>query len=429
MIKLIKKIIPDIIKEGINLKLKFYKLNLNYKRQIKRIKKKKDKINVAFFLVNESIWKYEYLYFLMKGNKRYNPVVFICPYLFYGEGNMKQEMENTYQHFLQKGYNVKKTLNSDATWLDIKQSFQPDLVFFCTPYGLSLPQYHFENYLDTLTCYVPYGFNSSDLYNFHYNKEIQNFCWRYFVETSIHKKFAKKYSKQKGKNVIITGFPGMDGLLKQKKPNFEVWKNGDTKKKRIIWAPHHTIPDSTGSLKYKNHLNYSTFLDYADFMLEIAEKYENKIDFSFKPHPVLKDKLNMLWGEEKTTNYYKKWEALPNGQLDEGSYIDLFATSDAMIHDCGSFVIEYLYTGKPVLFLVSSEKVKEQFNEIGVDALKVLYQGHNQQEITNFIGSVVLQEKDEKREIRNAFYEQVVKPPNNALASENIYNHIIDQLK
>lgn len=428
MIKFIKKLIPTKIKDGISLKLKFFKSGLNYKKQIKRIKKK-EKVNVAFFIVNESIWKYEYLYFLLKENKRYNPVVFICPYMIFGEESMRLEMEKTYQTFIQKGYNVIKTLNTDETWLDIKTSFQPDLVFFSTPYNLSLPQYHFENYLDILTCYVPYGFNSTYLYDFHYNQKIQNFCWRYFVETSIHKNFAEKYSKQKGKNVVVTGFPGMDGLLKEKAPNYNVWKNGNKKKKRIIWAPHHTIPDLNGSLKYKDVLDYSNFIDYADFMLDIANKYENEIDFTFKPHPVLRDKLNMIWGKEKTTNYFKKWEALPNGQFNEGDYIDLFATSDAMIHDCGSFIIEYLYTGKPVLFLVRSEKVKEQFNEIGTEALKVLYQGYNQQEITNFIESVVLQEKDDKKESRNNFFNQLVKPPNNALASENIYNHIIDQLK
>lgn len=364
----------------------------------------------------------------MKDDKRYNPIVFICPYTSFGDEIMKQEMENTYQRFTQKEYKVQKTLNPDGTWLDINNTFQPDLVFFCSPWDCTLPQYRIENYLNTLTCYVPYGFKSSNLYSFHFNKGLQNYCWRFFVETSIHKKSAKKYSRRKGKNVIVTGFPGMDKLLKEKTPNFEVWKNKDKKQKRIIWAPHHTIPDSTSSSNYTNYIDYSTFSKYADFMFEIAKKHENKIDFSFKPHPVLRGKLNMVWGEEKTDNYFKKWKELSNGQLDEGSYIDLFATSDAMIHDSGSFVIEYLYTGKPVMFLVGSEKMKEQFNEIGVEALKVLYQGYNQQEITNFIENVVLKEKDDKKEIRNAFFNRIVKPPNNALASENIYNYICEKL-
>lgn len=151
MITSIKKLRPIGLKNTISLKMKFLKLSLNYKKQIKRIKKK-DKVNVAFFLVNESIWKYEYLYFLMKENKRYNPVVFICPYTSFGDKIMKQEMENTYRSFTQKGYKVQQTLNSDGTWLDIKNSFQPDLVFFCTPWDQTLPQYLIKNHLDTLTC-------------------------------------------------------------------------------------------------------------------------------------------------------------------------------------------------------------------------------------------------------------------------------------
>ncbi len=428
MIKLIKKILPNKLKEVIKLKIKIFRVNRNYDKEIKKIKHK-EKINVAFLLINTSIWKYQHVYFLFKNNTRYNPVVFICPYMFYGDQNMEQEMERAYLSMEAKGYDVKKTRDSDGEWLDIKKDFQPDLVFFCTPYNLSLPQYNFHHYLDTLTCYVPYGFNSSNLFHFHYNKEIQNFCWRYFVETPMHKKFAQKHSQQKGKNVIVTGFPGMDGLLDKIIPKDGVWKNSEKNKKRIIFAPHHTIPDPTGKLNYKNHLNYSTFLDYADFMLETAKKYENKINFSFKPHPVLRDKLNMLWGEKKTTNYYQKWKNMSNGQLDEGNYIDLFATSDAMIHDCGSFVMEYLYTGKPVLFLMKGEKIIEEFNEMGKEALETLYQGRKKSQVIDFIESVVLQEKDIKKEVRNAFFNRVAQPPNNALASENIYNYIINQFK
>src|SRR5699024_801734 len=120
----------------------------------------------------------------------------------------------------------------------------------------------------------------------------------------------------------------------------------------------------------KNALSYSTFLDYAEFILQLANDYKDEIQIAFKPHPNLRGKLNDVWGVEKTNTYFQKWKCLSNGQVEDGGYIDLFATSDAMIHDSGSFVIEYLYTKKPVQFLISSEKVKEEFNEIGKEALK-----------------------------------------------------------
>jgi hypothetical protein len=54
------------------------------------------------------------------------------------------------------------------------------------------------------------------------------------------------------------------------------------------------------------------------------------------------------WGSEKTTAYYDKWDNLDNGQFKSGDYVDLL-TSDALIHDCGSFMAEYLVVGKPAL--------------------------------------------------------------------------------
>lgn len=417
---MLKKIIPDKLKR----KLRKYKIlfligksRFIHQKRIKEIKKK-NKIKIAFLLVNESIWKYEQIYFLFKENDRYEPVVFICPFLTYGSEIMEQEMNHSFETFKKRGYEVRKTLQEDGCYLDIKNDFHPDLIFFCTPWGHTLSQYQIHNFLDTLTCYVPYGFKSSYLYEAHFNKDLQNLSWKFFVETPIHEKLAKKYSLAKGKNTVVTGFPGMDFLLDKEYKAKDVWKRQEQEKKRIIWAPHHTIQG------YQKALDYSTFLTYAEFMFEIAEKYKEQIQISFKPHPNLKGKLDAVWGGKKTNEYYERWKNLPNGQLNEGAYIDLFIASDAMIHDSGSFVIEYLYVSKPVLYLIGSEKVKEQYNEIGKEALKVMYLGYNRKDITYFIESILLNNNDDMREERTTFFNELVKPPNNLTASENIFNYI-----
>ena len=82
------------------------------------------------------------------------------------------------------------------------------------------------------------------------------------------------------------------------------WK----REKRIIWAPHHTIPTAP------NLLEYSTFLDVAEIMLEIAEEYKEELQIAFKPHPFLLKKLYNIWGKEQTHAYYGKWAQLGNTQ-------------------------------------------------------------------------------------------------------------------
>ena len=55
---------------------------------------------------------------------------------------------------------------------------------------------------------------------------------------------------------------------------------------------------------------------------------------------------------EQVEQYFDEWRAI--GSIKEGtSYMELFANSSCLITDCGSFLTEYAFTGKPVIHLVS----------------------------------------------------------------------------
>jgi hypothetical protein len=138
-------------------------------------------------------------------------------------------------------------------------------------------------------------------------------------------------------NGVVTGLPDTDDLIASTSEQPDPWKTveGGKRLKRVIWAPHHSV----GSGDHAG-MDYSTFLEYADFMLEMARKYADRIQFAFKPHPLLRNNLRACWPEEKIDAYYRQWETLPNTQLELGSYKGLFVHSDAMIPDCGSFTIE-----------------------------------------------------------------------------------------
>lgn len=418
MRELISKYTPKFAKKNIRLAILKYRIYVSNKKQISKVASiaNKEKIKVAFLIINESIWKYEHLYFLLKDDPLFEPVVFICPFLTYGDDVRDKEMNNIYYSFSKKKYDIVKTLKDDGTFFDIKKDFQPDIVFFTTPWELTKPQYLIYNFLDVLTCYVPYGFYTTE--QFYFNNELTLLSWKFFVETNSHKDAAKKLSLYKGENFVVSGFPGIDTFIDERYNPKDVWKAQEKSKKKLIWAPHHSINGVAG-----RHIFLSTFLKYADFMLQISEKYEDEIQISFKPHPNLKGKLNELWGVDKTNEYYTSWVNMPNGQLDDGDYIDLFLSSDAMIHDSGSFLIEYLYTFKPVLFLDDGVNLKD-FNTIGVDALNSMEKGYSKDDIIRFIEEVLLGDNDSFKLIRNRFVEENLMPPNGNLASENIYNHI-----
>lgn len=427
----VKSVIPNKIKvfikkplQKIIFKHHFKKIKVSHSEALQVIKKK-SVIKVVFFVIHESVWKYDEIYRLMDEDSRFEPVILICPYTPFGDEVMLRDMERAYRAFSDQGLNVKKSYDTESDqWIDVKETLSPDIVFFTNPWNLTKKEFLIENYLDRLTCYVPYGFKNSYLYEAHFNKPMQNLTWRFFVETTIHKALAEKYSRNEGCNVIVTGFPGMDRLLIKSKTDTSPWKIKDSKHKKVIWAPHHTIPN------YGATLDYSTFLKYAEYMFEIANTYKDKIQLAFKPHPILRSKLEQdsVWGKKRTDDYFERWANLENGILVEGSYITLFETSDALLNDSSSFVIEYLYTGKPMLFLLESEEVLNRFNEVGDKAISHSYIARNTKEIVSFLNDVVIDDNDIHEKERQSFFEGIIKPPNNKTASKNIFDHIKKEL-
>lgn len=432
---LIKSIIPIKIWNGLakskdfivyfpNIFQEFYLVNRAPGRHRKALKKvrTKEKIKVAFFLVHDSVWKYDILYDLMVANPKFEPTIFVCPVVNYGFDHMVMQMDKSFDFFKSKNYNVIKTFDKETgVYYDIKKNYNPDIIFFTNPYeGLQDARYYIKNFPNTLTCYVPYAVMTTK-YDFFYGSTFHDLLWKNFSETIFHKDISARNQKNKGKNIVVTGYPGFDKLIVNTNYNPEVWRNSNSNLKKIIWAPHHLM----------NELNrMSNFLEYHDFFLELAQKYRDKIQIAFKPHPLLRVKLedDPNWGKERTDKYYNQWENLSNGQFENGEYWGLFMTSDALIHDCGSFISEYLFTMKPTLFMVRDENVMRMWSEYGEKAISIHYQSRTKGEVENFINSVILNESDPMLEKRKKFVSDILFSKNRSTASQNILNHLSGEI-
>ena len=163
-------------------------------------------------------------------------------------------------------------------------------------------------------------------------------------------------------------------------------------------------------------------------MLNLAKEYEDDIQIAFKPHPVLKFKLINIWGKEKTEEYYSKWETMSNTQLEQGYYLDLFQTSDALIHDCASFTAEYLYTKKPVLFMLRDPQVLSHWNSFGKKCYEMHYHAESFEQIRDFIKQVVINGEDKMYDERMEFYNTYLYPKDGILPSQKIMNYLTEEL-
>lgn len=413
---------PDVIRTHIG---------FIYKRWIASSRKKtlrgtyalheKHRLEVAFILAVPGTWKLDYVFRAMQADERYHPFVVIIPYTVYKNYNqheVEQTIKRTVKFVSDKGfeYIIPRDERTNR-WYDIKKTINPDIVFFTCPYKDMAPMYHAYHFIDRLTCYVSYGFTSMKLFKNNFDKLALNMCGCYFLETTMHKHFAEQYSHAGGRNCYVTGYPGCEMYLRDDYKAKNVWRQQESEKKRIIWAPHHTIEGT---------FSVSTFLDVCDIMLDVANKYADRVQFAFKPHQLLKFKLIEMWGEDRTNKYYRQWAELPNCQLEEGDYADLFIGSDAMIHDSCSFTTEYLYQRKPVMYLLKNNP-QDVFNDFGIKSFEQHYHGRTREDIEHFIEDTVIGGNDPKRESREQFYNDYLGPYNGALPSENIM-HIIESM-
>lgn len=194
-------------------------------------------------------------------------------------------------------------------------------------------------------------------------------------------------SSVKGKNGMLVGYPFIENFLNlttQKLSN--AWKIQKYKKIKIIFAPHHTIEN--------DGLMLSNFLSIAEYIKDLAERKKDKVQWSFKPHPILKSKLfnHPEWGKEKTREYYNFWNNNTYTQYDHGDYVDLFLESDAIVHDCGSFIAEYLFVQKPCAYLCLNGPGQIKYiNRFGKQALECYKIIETKYQIEEFVDSLTTQ--------------------------------------
>ena len=381
--------------------------------------RKKDMITIAFVTMNVAMWKYQALYDLLKKNPRYKLYIIISPSVKFSRETMIGDVQAMRSYFAKRSMEfIDWDVENNKEPEDIKQTINPDILFYTQP-GMNVftPKHSFQHFRDKLICYTPYGFyfhNTKSMYD----RPFYNTAWKLYYYTDAQRRMAKKYSRTCARNVVVCGHPEYERFMNG--PFEDVWKIKDRSVKRIIWAPHFTITHSLlGGFQQR-----STFLELSGMMLDLAKRYQGKIQIAFKPHPRLLTELynHPDWGKSKADEYYKEWAELPNGQLETGDFISLFHYSDALVHDSSSFVLDYLYFNKPEMFLTDNiQSYIDEADELGQIVYKSIYHGKTEKEIVHFIDDVVISGNDVTLLKRKQIVKENMLPPNGRNSAENMY--------
>ena len=393
-------------------------MNKIFRLTLRKLRVKK-KIKVGFVLDNASMWCGDELYNYFAQDERFEPTVFL---ILHRHNKSTETVVEDWKHgieqFKSNGINVVGVGEVDSPFP------KQDILIFLRPYMYMLPDtWQFSEITpDTLIVTIPYGFRTSayDIYNL----PVFHLAWKMFFDSDNHRQEHETNCVEGAAKHYYSGYPKLDVFFEEKNSLHYDWKMTRPDAVKIIYAPHWSIDEG---------VMYSTFQWNYQFMLDFAKNHP-ETSWVIKPHPSLLNsavRRGLFPSVEAFEEYLQAWDNLPNAKLETGAYYQaIFATSDGMIQDCSSFIGEYQYTHKPMIFLTRDTQV---FNDLGNELMEVIYRvdGSDLQGIEDMMQKIFIEKQDPWYDKRMEFFDKYLnyKKLNGMSASEYVFRTITKDLR
>lgn len=256
-----------------------------------------------------------------------------------------------------------------------------DAAIYTSPYDETRPAaYRFENLRQLVGCtaYIPYGLEvggGAHNYVYQYGQPVIAGATAVFVRSEGVREMFTRHCPSGAGHVHVTGHPRMDGLANLSAfavdPALRAAIGG---RRAVLWNAHFSIDGDF----------WSTFdLLAADIFEAFAQRPD--LALIFRPHPLLWQKLiNLNILDQAGIAALKQALQARGVILDEHTdHRHAFAASDALLSDVGSFLMEYLATGKPVLYLHNPDGLG--LNEEGRSVVRHYAQATSAAQVEQFL--------------------------------------------
>lgn len=375
-------------------------------------KKGSEKKKFAAYVVFDSTFGMHKVLELMENQKdRWDYKLVIIPDISRGAKHAEETYEKTKIFFVER-YGSEKVI--DGWNVETNQFYDHtsdfDIIYFANPYDGMVHKFHSIRYAsqqNVLPVYVSYGYDVGKYTTLERLENYElNLVWKCFVDTTFTYKDYQQYQVMRGENVVLSGYSKMDGLKKSK------ISLGESKK--ILISSHHTVSMNT--------LPLSNFLKYYNFFLSLPTIFPDAV-FIFRPHPLLFTTLinEKIWSEADVEKYLEDLTEKNIVFSKDGSYFDLFEECDAIINDCGSFTIEWLYTGKPGCFMYNEKLGPDYLTPLMNRAIEEYSVARSEKDIVNFVANVVNGES-QQYDMKEWVSENI------ALRYPNVSQYILDEI-
>lgn len=336
-------------------------------------------IRVAFLVHHAAAWPaVRGIVDAMRDDPQFEPVVVSIPHRFPMLARLGGEQE-VHDMLEAQGYAHVRVPDAQADQaLERLKQLNPQVVFRQAPWDADVPAcLHAQHLAFTRLCYVPYGYLTARIEQHQFDQPYHRLSWRIFCPDDAHRELYARHNQLGGSNCRVTGFPKFDHLL-QHVGGVGHWPVAQTRlgRFRLLWAPHFSY---TGPW-----LRFGVFDRIAAAMLELAATRQD-LEIVLRPHPAMREAMASAAGDTFLGRFRDRWAQLPNVGLSlEQEYADLFAASQAMLTDGLSFLSEYQFFDKPLVFFEREDNVG--FNAAGAQLLQGLYRVPDMDAFTALLG-------------------------------------------
>lgn len=302
-------------------------------------------VRAVFFAELGEKWDaMESVYWFMRNDPRFDPVVVLTPVLREIEIDGEKKRETIYKDYLTPlGIpfldHDKYSLEEDC----------PDLAFFSQPYESCTVKQFWPEYIAQYTrlVYLPYYLKShavtvKDLQDYY---KMGTFYWSWKVLFASEKEGAdyRRFSPHKGANELSIGIPKLDWLVN-------------------LPEEYPARPAGWERLEGKTVFLWNSWYNYVGFSLRFTDdifawfQAHEDCALIWRPHPMTDTTTKLYFPAHYPTllENMRKIESLPNAVIDrEASYRAAYYYSDAMISDYSSLLFQYIFMDKPALLIDS----------------------------------------------------------------------------
>lgn len=393
-----------------------------------RIKKSLSKpIEVVFVCHEPSLWSmFESVYWAMKADPGYDPVVVALPYKHSSLPKGQFKNAGMYQFCIERDISVLEGVDEHSReWVD-PLALMPDYFFLQTPYQLYHDKWSAKN-LSTIggICYVPYA---TSLFKGKVDEILHpaaffKYVHLVFKEGCVTKElFQNKFQNEPwfdSSILRISGHPKLDYLSRSKDLAHGAWKRPFSEGiKRILWTP-----------RWNTSEGVCHFFEYRKTLSVFCEE-NSFVDFTFRPHPLCFQ--NFIKSGELTQSELDKllmeYSDSENMLIDDSvAYHETFLSCDILVSDVSSMMLEFFVTGKPIIYTHRNNL----FNEYGQALAEGFYWVENDTELQETLNKLIAGE-DPLAEKRKELLKRIVSMPDGGAgefikdAVQNDFFHGID---